>query len=84
MVLQRAGGKQENKKIIQQGDKPTITIFLEIKIDPPNSVSCEGSQLYNNNWNDPKSIIYIMDPGFDRIRECSLNDVNAYSAVYCK
>lgn len=72
------------KKISQQGDNPSITFFLEINSDAAHCVAFVGSQLYNNNWNDPKSIIYIMDPGFDRIRECSLNDVNAYSAVYCK
>ena len=71
-------------KISQEGENPTITFFVKREDETAHCVAFVGSKLYNNNWNDPNSVIYIMDPGYSDIKSYTLSELYTYNAIYCK
>ncbi len=72
------------RKISQEGENPTITFFVKREDETAHCVAFVGSKLYNNNWNDPNSVIYIMDPGYSDIKSYTLSELYTYNAIYCK
>jgi len=76
-----------SKKITEENESnPSIT-FLVTNEDSHtrHCVVFMGSQLYNNNWFDPKSVIRIMNPAFSSIRDITYYELTTmYGAIYSK
>ncbi len=76
-----------SKKITEENESnPSIT-FLVTNEDSHtrHCVVFMGSQLYNNNWFDPKSVIRIMNPAFSSIRDITYYELTTmYGTIYSK
>lgn len=75
-----------SKKITEEdSDDPSVSLFVNTDGNTAHCVVFLGSKLYNNNWSDPNSVIYLMNPEFESIRETTYHDLlGTYDDIYSK